>query len=165
MAQTGFEALSILCFTCLYSLIWNVPLCFGAQTAEPYDFGISYEIKIEGAPGKKLLDELESVSDTVSFKARPPASVNLLQRRVERDRVSFLKILKAQGYYGAQVEADINLKVKPVQVIFHINNGPLYLLKAVEFKVTGEEEASQQLGFAKPWIRNFGTLQEIIKGR
>ncbi len=139
-AAPGFEALCLLCFICLFPSDCNVPACFGAQPAGPSYFGIPYEVKIEGVPDRKLLVELEAVSDIVSLESRPPAGVNLLRRRAEWDRVNFVKVLKARGYYGAQVKTDIDLKVQPVQVTFHINSGPYYLLKSVVFQVTGEKE-------------------------
>jgi len=159
----GVAALCFFCLVSLSPLDWNVPVCFGAGHAGPSQFEIPYEVRIEGVPDRMLLVELEAVSDAISLKSRPPASMNLLRRRVERDKINFVKVLKAHGYYGARAETDIDLELQPVHVRFHINTGPYYLLKTVEIQIIDAGEP--------PWIilpepREIGlSINEPIRAR
>jgi translocation and assembly module TamA len=103
---------------------------------------IPYEVQIRGVHEKDLLKGLEAVSDAVSLKDRPPASRSLLRSRAERDQTEFSFYLRAMGYYGAQVEAELAAETVPVQVIFQVTTGPPYLLKAFDLKMSAETEAS-----------------------
>ena len=122
------------------------------------DLGIHYEMTFEGVSDSKLLAEMNSISDTLALKDRPPPSLNLLHRRVERDRSRFLKLLKAWGYYGAKVMADIDSKAEPVRIVFRVDAGRPYLLKSVEFQIIGDP-ATQKI-IRLPEAREIGLFLE-----
>ncbi|MFH1351286.1 MAG: autotransporter assembly complex family protein [Pseudomonadota bacterium] len=98
------------------------------------DSGVSYQVTIEGFDHQETRKLLEAVSEAINLRERPPASLNLLRRRVNEDIPRFLNVLKSQGFYGARVTFEINPDAEPAQVIFRIDSGPTYLLKSVEIK-------------------------------
>ena len=98
------------------------------------DSNLSYNVTIEGIKDRELRKVLETISDTVAYRKRPPASVSLLRRRVNRDLPRFLKALKAHSFYGARVTTQIDTKSEPIQVTFRIDPGPPYLLKSADIE-------------------------------
>jgi len=105
------------------------------------DIGIRYDVSVQGVTDRELRKTLEAVSDTFSLQKRPPASLNLLQRRVNRDIPLLLKVLKSQGYYGAKVTAEIEAEDKPIRVTFRIDMGHPYILKSINVGVPEEYDA------------------------
>jgi translocation and assembly module TamA len=100
---------------------------------------LSYRVSIEGLTDRELQGLLEGVSEAIALRERPPVSVRLLQRRVNRDIPLFRKVLRSQGFYGARVISDMDAGGKPVQVTFRIDTGPLYRIKSVDIQLSGEE--------------------------
>ncbi|MGA1840261.1 MAG: autotransporter assembly complex protein TamA [bacterium] len=100
--------------------------------------GLSYRVKIEGAPDRKIHKLLEGISNTASHKQIPVISTNLLRKKAERDIPRFLQALKSQGYYKAKVSVKIHADIKPVLLIFQIDQGPPFVLKTVNVHILGE---------------------------
>jgi translocation and assembly module TamA len=100
--------------------------------------GISYRVKIEGIADGKLRRLLESVSNTISRRQTPAMSLNLLRKRAERDIPRFQKVFKSQGYYAADVRAEIIGDGQSIQVVFRMDTGPPFLLKSVDIRIPGE---------------------------
>ncbi len=116
---------------------WSfVCLCGGTFSAFAQS-EVPYQVKIEGLQDSKLRSEAKSVSDTVGMKNRPPKSLRLLRRRADRDRERFVKLLRSKGYYGSQVGVEIDPELKPVQVTFHFDPGPVYRIQSVEINIEG----------------------------
>lgn len=143
-------------------------LCF-LLNLHPYSvfgakLGIPYEVMIQGVDDHKLLDMLQSVSDARALaKSKPPATLGLLRRRVDRDIGQFLKILKSEGFYGGRVTGDINAKTDPVQVTFQVDPGPAYPLKSVDIQITQEAAATKE---KPPDLAKLGlTLGQAARGR
>ena len=131
---------------------------FGAE------LGISYEVIIQGVDEPKLLKLLQSVSDARALaKTKPPATLGLLRRRVDRDIGQLLKVLKSEGHYGGRVTGDINAKTDPVQVTFQVDPGPVYPLKSVDIQTTQEGAATKE---KPPDLAALGlTLGQAARGR
>jgi len=104
--------------------------------------GLSYHVSFEGTPDKKLRELLEGVSDTVNLEKKPPASINLLKRRVEEDIPLFQNVLRSRGFYDAKVRVEIDQKAEPVQIIFRMEPGLPYLLRDVDIRITGDDSAT-----------------------
>ncbi|MFH0811732.1 MAG: POTRA domain-containing protein [Pseudomonadota bacterium] len=101
------------------------------------EVGIPYQVRIEGIDDPQLISILKDLSDTWELQKRPPASLTLLRQRVNRDLPVFIRALKSEGFYGNQVEAQINTKSEKVEVNFQINPGPPYLLKSFDVQFEG----------------------------
>jgi len=99
--------------------------------------GIQYEVVIEGIADDSLRKDMESISATFSLRERFSPSMNLLRHRSQKDIEQFQKVLRAQGYYGAEIAVAINEYAQPVRVSFQIDPGPVYLFKSIEIKITG----------------------------
>ena len=136
----------------------NPDSVFGAK------LGVPYKVMIQGVDDPRLLDLLSSVSDALALeKTKPPATLGLLQRRVDRDIGQFLKVLKSEGFYGGRVTGDINAKTDPVQVTFQVDPGPAYSLKSVDIQITQDAAAKKE---KSPDLAKLGlTLGEAARGR
>ena len=114
---------------------------------------IPYEVLIKGVQDGALQKGLESVSDAIALKERPPESLSLLRRRTEKDQKEFLQYLRAMGYYGASVGTELNTETEPVQLIFHVVTGPAYRLKG--FDLTWSQAAGAE-GLEPPVADSLG---------
>ena len=113
----------------LIILIINMSFASAAET------GISYKVNFEGVSDKDLLAEINSLSNTLKLKDRPPASINILRKRVDGDINRFLQLLRSRGFYGSSVKIDIASKEKPVLITFLIDTGPQFLLRSVDIQI------------------------------
>ncbi len=97
----------------------------------------SYQVRIDGTASQDLIKELTRVSNCVALQDRPPASLNLLRKRVDEDRSFFVQWLNAQGYFAANVEATIDEGTKPLTVIFAVDTGVPFLIRSVDIQIAG----------------------------
>jgi translocation and assembly module TamA len=98
-----------------------------AQGAED----LRYVVAIEGVDDAALRGLLRQVSETERLIDRPPPSLARLRRRAQDDRSRLLEVLRSEGYYDGQVEVALNSDVKPIEVTFRIDLGPLYRFGSV----------------------------------
>lgn len=117
---------------CCLALAWSCAL--GVCADEPT---VPYTVAIEGVADSALENVLGAVSDAMVLQKRPPATFLLLRRRVDRDIPRFIQVLKAHGYYGATVTADIDENAAPVLITFQVDPGPAYLLASVDVHIVG----------------------------
>jgi translocation and assembly module TamA len=113
---------------------------------------VPYKVTIEGVEDRALLKSMEDVSDAVSLKDNPPASVALLRKRADRDKDQFIQLLRARGHYDARVESEVDAGTLPAQVTFRVTPGPAYVLKSFDLNLSGESVLrSEELPGAK-WL-------------
>jgi translocation and assembly module TamA len=103
----------------------------------------SYVVEIRGVEEGKLKGLMEEVSNTVQMKDRPPASLSLLEARMQQDIPRLKEVLNSQGYYGGEVSGQVESAVAPVSVIFNVNPGPLFHLKSVTVSLSEKEKESR----------------------
>ncbi len=101
----------------------------------------AYEVRWEGNAEKSILQDLQSVSDSLKWKDRPPATTGLLRRRAEEDLEQFLKVLRSAGYYGAEVSLDIDEKEDVPVVIFRIDPGEVFKIESVQWTAAETDRA------------------------
>ena len=73
------------------------------------DTGIEYRVEFDEVEDGKILSQLKEISDTVGLRESPPLSLLQLHRRVQRDEVTFVKALRAEGYYASSVTAVVQV--------------------------------------------------------
>ena len=98
------------------------------------DSVVSYDVAIRGVEDKSLREILESVSNTVTFKNKPPATLSLLQRRARTDIPDMLQAMRSEGYYNAKLELTIDEKTEPPLVVFNVSPGPLYRIESIDIE-------------------------------
>ncbi|PKN66642.1 MAG: hypothetical protein CVU57_05150 [Deltaproteobacteria bacterium HGW-Deltaproteobacteria-15] len=108
------------------------------------DITIPYEVEIKGVEDRELLKGMEDIADTVGLKDNPPATVALLKRRADRDKEQFERLLRAMGYYSGRIEVDVDQDDRPAKVVFHIETGPVYLLKSFDLNLGDQPELKQE---------------------
>lgn len=101
----------------------------------------AYEIRIEGVEDSSLRESLESVSDTLRWREKPPATLGLLRRRAEGDVEQFLKVLRSAGYYGAEVTFDLDEEETLPVIVFNIRTGEVFRLESIEMRA-GEADSA-----------------------
>jgi translocation and assembly module TamA len=106
-----------------------------AQGAED----LRYVVAIEGVDDSTLRGLLQQVSETERLIDRPPPSLARLRRRAQDDRSRLLEVLRSEGFYDGQVEVALNRDVKPIEVTFRIDLGPVYRLGSVSIEVEPPE--------------------------
>lgn len=112
---------------------------------------VPYEVTIEGVSDKSLLQLLESVSNTVAYKAKPPATLSLLDHRARTDIPEMTQALRSMGYYACDVRVKITDASQPPQVLFQVVPGPVYQLKSVTMaEVTEIPEAHVPVKMPSP---------------
>jgi translocation and assembly module TamA len=127
------------------------------------DQRLSYIVSIEGISDRALLKLLKAVSETVSLRERPPVSLSLLSRRVNKDLPVLQKALRSQGYYGARITSKINADVQPIQVIFNVDTGLPYVLESVDIYIIGDDTGK---GINVPDILDIGlTLKDPARSK
>ncbi len=118
----------------------------------PTSHGEAYEVRWEGTAERPVLTDLESASNTVRWRDRPPATVGLLRRRASEDLERFRKVLRSAGYYGADVSFDIGQEAEDPVVLFSINPGEVFRLESIQWTVP---EADRDL------LRHFPTSESL----
>jgi translocation and assembly module TamA len=93
---------------------------------------IPYHVDIIGLKDEAALKSLFDASDLVVFQDRPPASLNGLRYRVSSDIPSLLRVLRAYGYYDANISSDVQLAGDKAQVSLFIHPGPQYQIASYE---------------------------------
>lgn len=109
----------------LFAFLVFTPLTSTGQASR------AYEVVITGIEDPGQVESLEQISDTFALQEKPLPVISLLQRRMEEDRELFLKWLRAEGYYGAEVTATVDPEAVPPAVEFRIDTGPPFLLASV----------------------------------
>ncbi len=96
----------------------------------------AYSVRFEGAVEESLREVFRRESDTVSNQDRPPASINHLERRANRDLDRFRQILEAEGYYAATIQSNVMEDETPPAVVFTIDPGPRYAFDTIRIEST-----------------------------
>jgi translocation and assembly module TamA len=116
----------------LFVLVW-VFLCGGEWSRAE---SRAYEVRMEGLGDRRLLADLESVSDSFKWREKPPATLGLLRRRAEGDVDQFIKILRSAGYYGAEVSFKLDEAEVPPVLVFNIRAGELFRFASIRLNAT-----------------------------
>jgi translocation and assembly module TamA len=119
------------CLLCALYVATNLSATAEAAT-------IAYQVKWEGTLNDRLRDALTENSDVVAYRDRPPASLDHLRRRVQRDIETFARILQAEGYYAASIENRLTEGDAPITVTFSIDPGPRYAFGVIEVHAKAE---------------------------
>ena len=98
--------------------------------------GVSYVPSIEGVTDGEILASMKDISNTFALQGKPPANINLLRIRTDRDRDLFIQLLRALGHYAARVEVEADSSGQPVKITFRVDTGPAYVLESADIRLT-----------------------------
>lgn len=93
---------------------------------------IHYQVQFTGVADPSLVSVLKNVSQLVTLENAPPATKMALRRRAEADVPNLIQGLQSQAYYNATIKLDIDESTNPVQIVLHINPGPIYVFSSVK---------------------------------
>lgn len=129
--------------------------------------GIAYTTDIVGTPAELNKDDLLALTEAIAQADRPPPSVYLLKRRLEKDAATLKKALQAAGYYDAAVTETI-LGDAPAKALFSITPGTRYQLVNIRMLPDAEtvtQDAQlpppRKLGFKMPQPLSY---QDVLNG-
>lgn len=100
--------------------------------ALPANDGLSYTVDWKGPKKHEAADSLKAFSRVEALQKVPPASLPLLQRRLDQDITRLQGVLQAKGYYEATISGRIDTQTLPVTVIFTFLPGPRYQIGRIE---------------------------------
>ncbi len=109
----------------LYLLVFFLGTFFPLSA---YAQNFSYNVSFFGVDDSEVLNAIKDVSQVVQLKKRPPASVNALRYRLQRDIPEMIRVLHAYSYYDASITTDIQGEIGKVRVLVFIHPGSPYLL-------------------------------------
>lgn len=114
--------------------------------------GIRYDVTLEGGDAEPALrKKLEDSSQLIALRKEPPSSRAALRRRISGDVDGLRSVLRAEGYYGATVEARTEEEADPVRVIIAVEPGPRYRLTDYEIAYVGDGRSLPRDGMAFGW--------------
>lgn len=93
---------------------------------------LSYEVQFIGLNNPDCLNAIQTRSDLLLLKNRPPASINGLKYRIESDIPNFMKVLRAYSYYDSQITYQVNSSKDPLEVYIYINPGSPFTLSSYQ---------------------------------
>lgn len=111
----------------IYALIFIVFFPFGLKAD-----ALNYKVRILGVKNKKILEHLQSSSEIVKLKKRPPATIQALRYRVDRDIPPLIQVMHSYGYYDAKITTDLQSNRGVVVVYFFIHPGQQYELETFD---------------------------------
>lgn len=95
---------------------------------------LAYTVEIAGnleAPMKELI---EKTSNLIALGDRPPQTMAGLLRRIDRDKDRLQELLRSQGFYNGNIDAEIDRSASPTVVTLKIDTGIVYLLEQYELR-------------------------------
>lgn len=97
---------------------------------------IDYSVVFTGVEDARTLKMLKEASQLLSLqKSHPPVSLNALRYRAESDIPEFIKVLRSQGYYEAQIQVELQELRKGAKVDILITPGKLYRIETFELSL------------------------------
>ena len=97
----------------------------------------AYQVEFLGEMEPGVKEVLASVSDTLALRDRPPATLEMLEKRARSDIPGMIRALRSEGFYDGRVDAYVDRKADPPVVRFEVDTGPPYLLSAVLIDCAG----------------------------
>ena len=98
---------------------------------------------ITGVDDPVVRELLKSVSNLFLLRDNPPASLNLLQSRADRDVPRLREALRSKGYFKGNIQVQINDQVQPLEVTLVVDLGPPFLISTVNLEIISEPEPLQ----------------------
>ncbi len=111
--------------------------------------GIRYEVAIEGDIEADLRKKLDDSSQLVTLLKERPQSKAALRRRINSDVDGLRAVLRAEGYYGGNLEARTDAEADPVSIKIAVTPGPRYGI--VDYRIDYTDEAGELAKDAKPF--------------
>lgn len=127
------------------------PLKSADDDAESAQEALSYDIIIAGSLDDDLRDLLQSITDAEEADRRPPLSFTQLNRRMRENRSQFIRGLRSEGYYAADVELAIDRNTDPIEVTFEVKPQSIYQLGQIDLKLD-----EQHVAFQSPMAADLG---------
>ncbi len=100
-----------------------------ASSAPAEDIAYEATISVEGEP--KLEKTLRAASLLLAQSDRPPPNKFALRRRLDQDAERLQQVLRAEGYYAATLDTQLDLGAEPAQIRISVDSGPRYELDRI----------------------------------
>ena len=102
--------------------------------------GIPYKVELDVIGDTSLGGLIEQSSELRRLNDSLPLTLSRLELRAERDKETFEKVLRSEGYYAGDISYEINRDAQPIDIQFKVDTGPPYALTAYDIVYTGAEK-------------------------
>lgn len=112
---------------------------------KPDTNALLYKISIEGVEESVVLDELYSASKLKKVVFNKPSTQFALQKRIEADKILFLKILHKHGYFDSKIDVKIkdsktsSNKKNRLKITFKIKTYSKYTIDDISIEISQKE--------------------------
>lgn len=122
--------------------LWKKTALICAIPSTIWAAGISYSVDFKGLDDAKTLRLLRSSSQLQALRKKPPSSINALRFRAESDIPELTRVLRACGYFEAEIDVHIEKEFRDYRVIVDIQPGPQYQIEQykIEFKTSDPKD-------------------------
>ena len=102
---------------------------------------LDYDVDFLGIEKNRLYRLLNDSSRLLALRNLPPPSQAGLSRRIDEDLSRFQRVLRSEGYYGAEIETRIDQTQSPVKITFKIKLGDWFFIDqhTILFVENGDE--------------------------
>ena len=144
-----------------WAVILALALSLPAQGEEDQG-SMSYHVFLTDLDNSDLEQKIQTESVLLSRQDAPVSGLVALQRRADEDHDRIDGVLRAEGYYQATIQVDIDAKAQPVNVVLRIQTGPVFRLEAFNLHMNGEAPppSLERLGVE---LGEPGRAEEIVK--
>lgn len=99
---------------------------------------VNYTVRFVGVDDDEILDQLRNYSNLIALRQQPPETVELLERRVERDKPNLVRVLRSLGYFSADLDAKVDASRTPAVVTIMVKPGKPFTLRAMRFSFVNQ---------------------------
>jgi len=99
--------------------------------------GIRYAFRLDGSLTDSARDLFMAASLLQREINRLPADLGLLRRRARDDAQTLVQVLRSEGFFNAQVGVEVLEEASPVEVVLHVDEGNVFLLREARIEFVG----------------------------
>ena len=122
--------------------VWAQPAA--AEKSNSFSYELKYSVSYKGMPPgiERMFDK---VSDLEQLKGQPPVSLGELDRRVRRDIDTLETVLRAEAYYQAEIDYQMDRTQTPIRILIEVTPGTRFKVKSAELAFEGDPPLSAAL--------------------
>ena len=127
----------MLFFTCMVFITSGEVCLYAASDA--------YDVEFKGVEDKELLSRIRDLSVTVKKAEKPLVSINGLNKSMSEDVKLFMKLLKSEGYFDAEIIEKIDTNKKKWEAIFLFKTNTPFILSSVNVSFSDKTQKDIKL--------------------
>ena len=94
-----------------------------------------YAVEFKGIDQKQIANEIKGVSETWTYRKKPPPTKALLRLRMAQDTSRFIDLLKSYGYFMAKITPTIEERKGKIVAIFTVQLNEPFVYSPVDIQL------------------------------